>query len=124
MNEKSQMNNYRFRQLVKSDLLIKLHKRLNRYYATRLPSNLKASLEWLSGFCLDDVRVVYNSPKPAQYKALAYAYGTEIHIAPGQEFCLPHEAWHVVQQKQGRVTVTQFLQNTLPINAASAGFRP
>lgn len=26
-----------------------------------------------------------------------------IYIAPGQEKYLPHEAWHVVQQKQERV---------------------
>jgi hypothetical protein len=24
-------------------------------------------------------------------------------VAPGQESSLPHEAWHVVQQRQGRV---------------------
>jgi hypothetical protein len=29
--------------------------------------------------------------------------GDDIHIAPEQEKHLPHEAWHVVQQKQGRV---------------------
>jgi hypothetical protein len=30
----------------------------------------------------------------------------DIHIAPGQEQHLPHEAWHVAQQKQGRVQAT------------------
>lgn len=45
----------------------------------------------------------YNSDKPAQLNALAYAQGTDIHVAPGQEKHLPHEVWHVVQQKQGRV---------------------
>ena len=35
---------------------------------------------------------------------------TDIHVAPGQEKCLPHEAWHVVQQKQGRVQPTVQLQ--------------
>jgi hypothetical protein len=39
-------------------------------------------------------------------QALAYAQGSEIHLGPGQERYLPHEAWHVVQQKQGRVPVT------------------
>ena len=29
--------------------------------------------------------------------ALAYAQGSDIHLAPGQEQHLPHEAWHVVQ---------------------------
>jgi hypothetical protein len=27
-------------------------------------------------------------------------------VAPGQEHHLPHEAWHVVQQKRGRVRPT------------------
>jgi hypothetical protein len=73
---------------------------------TGLPDNLKAGVENLSGYSLDDVRVHYNSPKPAQLQALAYTQGTEIHVAPGQEEHLPHEAWHVVQQMQGRVKPT------------------
>jgi hypothetical protein len=59
---------------------------------------------------MDDVRVHYNSPKPAQLQALAYTQGTDIHVAPGQEKHLPHEAWHVVQQKQGRVQPTMQLR--------------
>jgi hypothetical protein len=70
---------------------------------TGLPDTLKSGIESLSGLAMDDVRVHYNSPKPVQFQALAYAKGTDIHIAPGQERHLPHEAWHVVQQKQGRV---------------------
>jgi len=50
--------------------------------------------------------VHYNSDKPAQLQAHAYAQGTDIHLASGQEKHLPHEAWHVVQQKQGRVKPT------------------
>ena len=73
---------------------------------TGLPDALKTGVEALSGFSLDDVRVHYNSSKPAELQALAYAQGTYIHIAPGQERHLPHEAWHVVQQKQGRVKPT------------------
>jgi hypothetical protein len=73
---------------------------------TGLPDRLKTGVERLSGFSLDDVRVHYNSPKPAQLHALAYAQATEIHIGPGQARHLPHEAWHVVQQKQGRVKPT------------------
>ncbi len=68
-----------------------------------LPEKLKAGTEALSGVALDDVRVHYNSPEPAGLGALAYTKGSEIHVAPGQERHLPHEAWHVVQQKQGRV---------------------
>lgn len=73
---------------------------------TGLPDNLKAGIENLSGYSLDNVRVHYNSPKPTQLQALAYTQGTEIHVAPGQEKHLPHEAWHVVQQMQGRVKPT------------------
>ena len=73
---------------------------------TGLPDELKAGVENLSGYSLDDVRVHYNSSKPAQLQALAYTQGTEIHVAPGQEEHLPHEAWHVVQQMQGRVKPT------------------
>src|SRR6202007_716254 len=60
----------------------------------------------LSGHSMDDVKVHYNSPQPAQMQAHAYAQGTDIHVAPGQEQHLPHEAWHVAQQKQGRVQPT------------------
>lgn len=74
--------------------------------ATGLPEGLKVGIEHLSGLSMDDVRVHYNSPMPATVQAHAYAQGSAIHIAPGQEQHLPHEAWHVVQQKQGRVKPT------------------
>ncbi|MBO1351124.1 MAG: DUF4157 domain-containing protein [Hormoscilla sp. GUM202] len=77
---------------------------------TGLPDRLKAGIENLSGMSMDDVKVHYNSWKPARLQALAYTQGTEIHVAPGQEKYLPHEAWHVVQQKQGRVQPTMQLQ--------------
>ena len=65
---------------------------------------------------MDDVSVHYNSSKPAQLQALAYAQGTDIHIAPGQEKHLPHEAWHVAQQKQGRVKPTMQMKVGVPVN--------
>jgi len=71
-----------------------------------LPSHLLAGMENLSGMDLSDVRVHANSPKPAQIDALAYAQGNDIHLGSGQEKHLPHEAWHVVQQRQGRVRPT------------------
>ncbi|WP_287253554.1 DUF4157 domain-containing protein [Moorena sp. SIO4E2] len=74
---------------------------------TGLPDRLKAGVENLSGYSMDDVRVHYNSQKPAQLQALAYTQGTDIHVGPGQEKHLAHEAWHVVQQKQGRVKPTK-----------------
>jgi hypothetical protein len=73
---------------------------------TGMPDQLKAGIEALSGLDMSDVRVHYSSHKPAQLQALAYTQGTEIHVAPGQEKHLPHEAWHVAQQKQGRVRPT------------------
>ena len=73
---------------------------------TGLPDGLKVNIENLSGVSLDDVKVHLNSPRPAQYHAHAFTQGTNIHVAPGQERHLPHEAWHVVQQQQGRVKET------------------
>lgn len=70
---------------------------------TGLPDDLKSGIENLSGYDMADVKVHYNSDKPVQLQAHAYAQGTDIHLGPGQEKHLPHEAWHVVQQKQGRV---------------------
>lgn len=85
-----------------------------------LPEHLKSGLKNLSGFAMDDVKVHYNSNKPAQLQALAYAQGTNIHIAPGQEKHLPHEAWHVVQQKQGRVKPTLQMKGQIGINNNTA----
>jgi hypothetical protein len=83
---------------------------------TGLPDQLKSGIENLSGHSMDDVKVHYNSEKPAQLQAHAYAQGTDIHMASGQEKHLPHEAWHVVQQKQGRVQPTQQLKGEIEIN--------
>ena len=71
-----------------------------------LPAGLKARIKGLSGLSMDDVRVHYNSSRPAALQALAHTRGSDIHVGPGQEKHLPHEAWHVVQQKQGRVKPT------------------
>ena len=73
---------------------------------TGIPDTMKSGFENMSGFSFDDVRVHYNSDKPAQLQALAYTQGSEVHIAPGQEKHLGHELGHVVQQKQGRVQPT------------------
>lgn len=75
-----------------------------------LPAPLAQGIQSLSGVDVSDVRVHRNSAKPAQIQAHAYAQGTDIHLAPGQERHLPHEAWHTVQQKQGRVQATTQLQ--------------
>lgn len=83
---------------------------------TGLPSQLKAGMESLSGMSLDHVKVHYNSSKPAQLNAHAYAQGSDIHVAAGQEQHLPHEAWHVVQQAQGRVKPTMQMKGGTPVN--------
>ena len=70
---------------------------------TGLPDTMKSNLETMSGFDMSDVRVHYNSSKPASIGALAYTRGSQIYMGPGQNKHLGHEAWHVVQQKQGRV---------------------
>ncbi len=75
-----------------------------------LPADLQRGVEALSGVSMDGVRVTYNSERPAQLHALAFAHGRDIHLAPGQEKHLPHEAWHVVQQQQGRVPATRQLK--------------
>lgn len=82
---------------------------------TGLPDNLKMGVESLSGFSLDGVKVHYNSSHPATVQALAYTQGADIHVAPGQEQHLPHEAWHVAQQMAGRVDPTIEIGG-LPVN--------
>lgn len=82
---------------------------------TGLPDNLKAGVESLSGYSMDDVKVHYNSSQPATVQALAYTQGTDIHVAPGQEQHLAHEAWHVAQQMAGRVAPTTEIGG-MPVN--------
>ncbi len=83
---------------------------------TGLPDQLKSGIESLSGLSMDKVKVHYNSAKPARLNALAYAQGSDIHLAPGQEQHLPHEAWHVVQQVQGRVKPTMQMKVGVRVN--------
>ncbi len=82
---------------------------------TGMPDNLKSGIEQLSGLDMSDVRVHHNSSKPASVQAHAYTQGTDIYIASGQDKHLPHEAWHVAQQKQGRVKPTTKVAG-LPVN--------
>ncbi len=85
-----------------------------------LPQQLKSGMENMTGVALDDVKVHRNSSKPASVQAHAYAQGTDIHLASGQEKHLPHELGHVVQQKQGRVQPTMTLGNGVPVNDSPA----
>ena len=79
---------------------------------TGMPDDLKSGIENLSGMAMDDVRVHRNSSKPAQLNAHAYTQGSDIHVGPGQDQHLPHEAWHVTQQRQGRVQPTTTTSGT------------
>lgn len=81
-----------------------------------LPENLRSGIEALSGLDMSGVRVHRNSSKPAALQAHAYAQGQDIHLGPGQEKHLPHEAWHVVQQAQGRVRPTLQAKGGIAVN--------
>jgi hypothetical protein len=92
------------------------NRKSNNHNATGLPDNIKAGIESLSGISLEDVQVQYNSSKPSEHRALAYTQGSDIYVAPGQDKHLAHEAWHVVQQKQGRVQSTTLESKGAAIN--------
>jgi hypothetical protein len=87
--------------------------------ATGIPDRLKSGIESLSGVAMDNVRVRFGSSRPAELGAEAYAEGEEIHIGPGFERHLPHEAWHVVQQAQGRARPTGQAERGRPISEDS-----
>ncbi|UJP40301.1 eCIS core domain-containing protein [Cellulomonas palmilytica] len=99
-----------------------------------LPPLLRAGLEAMSGLALGDVRVHDESPRPAELGALAMATGDQVHLGPRQHEHLAHEAWHVVQQRQGRVAAhapgAVVADPVLEVEAeqlgrlASTGFRP
>lgn len=91
---------------------------VNKPNLTGIPTQMKLDFERRSGLSFDDVRVHYNSDKPAQLQALAYTQGTQVYVGPGQERHLKHELGHVVQQKQGRVKATGEINNIL-INSDS-----
>ena len=82
---------------------------------TRLPATLRRNLESRSGLDLSDVRVHTNALTPAMVDAAAFTLGSNIHLAPGEDRHLAHEAWHVVQQKQNRVRPTLSVRSA-PVN--------
>lgn len=73
---------------------------------TGLPGGLRSALEARGGVSLAGVRVHHDSPEPARHGALAFTRGGDIHLGVGQGRHLEHEAWHAVQQAQGRVPAT------------------
>jgi hypothetical protein len=84
--------------------------------ATGLLDALKAGVEALSGHCLNDVKVHYNSTRPARLQAHAHAQGTPISVDPGSSPHVPDEAWHLAMQAQGRVLATTSAPNAMLAN--------
>ena len=91
---------------------------VNKPNLTGIPTQMKLDFEQRSGLSFDDVRVHYNSDKPAQLQALAYTQGTQVYVGPGQERHLPHELGHVAQQKMGYVRITDTI-GAMPFNLDS-----
>lgn len=83
--------------------------------AAPLPPRLRTGIESMTGHDMSGVEVHANSSLPASFDALAYTQGSQIHLAPGEEHHLPHEAWHVAQQTSGRVVSTGTV-NGEPLN--------
>ncbi len=73
---------------------------------TGLPSALRRQAEGLSGVDLSDVRVHNHSAAPAALGAAAFTRGNDIFLGHEGDRHLAHEAWHVVQQREGRVPAT------------------
>ena len=76
-----------------------------------MPTNLAAAVQRLSGESVHDVAVHYNSPEPARLGAQAFTRGgREIHLGPGHQRELPHEAWHASQQRRGQVQADRMIR--------------
>lgn len=85
-----------------------------------IPEPLKGTLETKGNVNLSDVEVAYNSSKPGEYGAEAFSIGNKIHLAPGKEGHLEHEARHVVQKKQGKVKADGQLKDGTKVNTDPA----
>lgn len=82
---------------------------------TNIPTPIKTDFEKRSGLSFDDVRVHFNSDKPAKIGALAYTQGNQVYIGPGQERHLRHELGHVYQQKTQTILPTAIIKG-VPVN--------
>lgn len=90
-----------------------------RVGADELPARLRAGIERLSGVSMQGVRVHYRSSRPARLRAHAFTQGSDIHVAPGQERHLAHEAWHAAQQRRAAVRATH-REQAVPVNESPA----
>ncbi|WP_198145046.1 eCIS core domain-containing protein [Microscilla marina] len=79
-------------------------------------TQLKHNVSQLMGVDVTNTQVHYNSDKPTQLKAEAFAQGNQVHLAPGKERHLGHELAHIGQQKQGRVKPTLQMKGGTSIN--------
>ncbi|EAY30923.1 eCIS core domain-containing protein [Microscilla marina] len=79
-------------------------------------AQVKTNVSNIMGVDVTQAKVNYNSSKPAQLKAEAYAQGNTVEIAPGKEKHLGHELAHIGQQAQGRVQPTIQGNNGVGIN--------
>jgi len=107
------MHDFIGKDVKKPDSLLQRKKTPNQ---TGIPDRMKQYFEDNSGFSMSDVRVHYNSDRPAKVQALAYTQGEEVYLGPGQEKHLPHELGHVIQQKEGIVLPTESV-NHMPVNS-------
>ncbi|KAG1713889.1 hypothetical protein GQR58_002368 [Nymphon striatum] len=85
-----------------------------------LPKGLRSAVERLSGVSLDGIRIHMGSSAPRQIGARAFARGSDVHVGPGETASIPHELWHVTQQRQGRVKPSGRLIDGTPLNNAPA----
>lgn len=91
---------------------------------TGLSDGLKTKMEGTFGTSLDHIQLKTNSSFPGKVGAIATAQGPRIDIAPGHynpntstgQKLIGHEAWHTVQQAQGRVKPTVQMKTGHAVN--------
>ena len=78
-------------------------------HKNRLSAHRVAGIDALSGHSVRGMEVNLNASKPAAVNAEATTQSNRIEVASGQEKHISHEAWPVVQQREGRVKPTRQL---------------
>lgn len=76
-------------------------------------AQIKHNVSVLKGKDVTQAKVHYNSSEPAKVNAAAYAQGTNVHLAPGQDHLMGHELTHVAQQMGGEVNAGKQANNGL-----------
>lgn len=75
--------------------------------STGIPDNLKAAVEYMSGYSLDHLRVHYNSDKPEALGMSTYTENEHLYVATGAEDFLARELWRVTEQLSAGAEVIQ-----------------